>query len=161
MQIINHFSFLLAAGVILLVTGWIILQRSRGATRWLSLAALLFGLILSYGLFSPGPGEMGQDINLDARLENDRPVLLEFESPFCLGCMAAQPLVDQIVQAHSGQLDVVQVNILLPGSAGLRDRFRIQFTPTFVYLTRLGEESWRSVGTVDPELVRATLEQDS
>ncbi len=161
MQILNHFSFLLLAGLILLVGGWIILQRTAGATRWLSLGALALGLVASFWFFNPGPGTAGAEDILLGLTEEARPVLLEFESPYCLGCIAAQPLVDEITRRFAGELDVIQVNILSADSAGLKDRFQVQFTPTFILLDAQGEESWRSIGTVDPEQLQASLSGDS
>jgi thiol-disulfide isomerase/thioredoxin len=160
MQIINHFSFLLLAAAMLLIGGWIILHRTMGLTRWLSLGALTLGLIFSYSIFSPGPGDTTADITQSLRA-GAKPVLLEFESPFCLGCIAAQPLLDQIKREHADQLEVVQINILSPDSARLKDLYRVQFTPTFVFLTTQGEEAWRSIGAVDPEQVRSSIEGDS
>lgn len=157
MQVINHFSFLFVSGALLLIVGWAILHRTAGVARWLSLAALMAGIIFSYSLFTPGPGDATPELTLVDLQENAAPTLLEFESPFCLGCIAAQPILDGIRREHAGRLDVVQINILAPGSEHLKDRFAIQFTPTFVFLTGKGEEAWRSVGTVDPEQVRSSL----
>jgi thiol-disulfide isomerase/thioredoxin len=157
MQILNYFSFLLLAGLILLVGGWVILQRTAGATRWLSLGALTLGLIAAFWFFNPGPGTAGAEDLLAGPNEDGRPILLEFESPYCLGCIAAQPLVDEITRRFAGELDVIQVNILAADSASLKDRFQVQFTPTFILLDAQGEEAWRSIGTVDPEQLQASL----
>ncbi len=161
MQFINQFSFLILAGLLLLTVGWVILHRTTGAARWLSLGAFTLGLIFSFWIFNPGPGNAVAELDLDNRQVGEGPVLLEFESPFCLGCIAAQSLVGEITREYIGQLDVIQINILAADSARLKDRYRIQFTPTFVFLTAHGEEAWRSIGTVDPEQVRASVTGDS
>jgi thiol-disulfide isomerase/thioredoxin len=158
MQFINQFSFLLLAGVTFVILGWFILRRGDSTTRWAALGALLLGLILSYWIFNPGPGSPYEVAELQPGADRSLPALLEFESPYCLGCMAAQPTVDQIQRQYGAELQVVQVNVLESAAEPLLAHYGFQYTPTFIFIDRSGTEIWRSVGALDPQQVADSLE---
>ena len=158
MQFINQFSFLIFAGTALIILGWIILRSQHPSSRWFALGALLLGLILSFWLFNPGPGDTYNPAELHAGTERAVPLLIEFESPYCLGCMAAQPAVDQVQRQHASGLEVVQVNVLDPAAKPLLSEYGFQYTPTFIFVDTSGAEAWRSVGTLDPQQVALSLE---
>jgi len=159
MAFVNQFSFLLLAGITLLLVGWLILRSRHATARWAALAALATGLVLSYWIFNPGPGD-SQDLS-GFRPGSPHPtaVLLEFESPYCLGCMAAQSTLDRVRRTYAGDLQVVQVNVLDPGARPLLSAYGFRYTPTFIYIDPSGEERWRSVGTLDPAQVAQTQER--
>ncbi len=71
--------------------------------------------------------------------------------------MAASPVVDGIERQHAGQLIVVRLNVQDPSALPWLSRFGFQATPTFVLLDGSGQETWRSVGSIDPERVAETL----
>ena len=161
MQFVNQFSFLLLAGAVLLILGWIILRSQRSSSRWFALAALLLGLVISYWMFNPGPGTPFNAVELTDGRSRAVPVLLEFESPYCLGCMAAQPSVDQVERQFADELEVLQVNVLDPAAEPLLSHFGFRFTPTFIFIDTQGLELWRSVGTLDPQQVEDSMEGES
>ena len=159
MAFVNQFSYLLLAGITLLLVGWLILRSRNASARWAALAALAAGLILSYWIFNPGPGD---SVDLSGYLPGSThptAVLLEFESPYCLGCMAAQSTLDHVRRTYAGDLQVVQVNVLESSASSLLSAYGFRYTPTFIYLDRSGVELWRSVGTLDPELVAQAQER--
>jgi thiol-disulfide isomerase/thioredoxin len=161
MQFVNQFSFLLLAGAVLLGLGWVILRSQRSSSRWFALVALLLGLVISYWMFNPGPGTSFNAAELNNGRNLAVPVLLEFESPYCLGCMAAQPSVDQVKRQYADKLAVHQVNVLDPAAEPLLAHFGFQFTPTFIFIDIHGIELWRSVGTLDPQQVGQSMEGES
>ncbi|MFN2149319.1 MAG: thioredoxin family protein [Anaerolineales bacterium] len=158
MQFVNQFSFLIFAAIALLVLGWIILRSQHASTRWFALGALVLGLILSFWIFNPGPGDTFDLAGIQPGTDRSVPLLIEFESPYCLGCMAAQPTVDQVRQEYGSQIDIVQINVLDRAAGPLLAAYGFRYTPTFIFIDASGTEVWRAVGALDPEQVAASLE---
>lgn len=71
--------------------------------------------------------------------------------------MAVRPVVDGVEQEYGEELKVIRLNIQDPVGRQVADAYGFQFTPTFVLLDPAGTELWRSVFTLDPEAVRASL----
>ena len=84
-------------------------------------------------------------------------VLLELQSPFWAACAAAQPIVDGIEEEFAGELIVLQVNVQSDTGKDFKRNFG-SFTPTFVFFNEQGEELWRSLGTLDAEQVRDSMQ---
>jgi thiol-disulfide isomerase/thioredoxin len=74
-----------------------------------------------------------------------------------MGCMAAKPIVDGIEREHGERLRVIRVNVQDTAGQALADRYRFEFTPTFVLFDAGGRELLRTVGAVDPAAVRRAL----
>jgi thiol-disulfide isomerase/thioredoxin len=74
-----------------------------------------------------------------------------------MGCMAAKPIVDGIEREHGERLRVIRVNVQDTAGQVLADRYRFEFTPTFVLFDADGHELLRTVGAVDPAAVRRAL----
>jgi thioredoxin 1 len=54
----------------------------------------------------------GTDATFDAEvLKSDLPVLVDFWAPWCAPCRMIAPVVDEIAEAHKGQLKVVKMTI--------------------------------------------------
>jgi len=74
-----------------------------------------------------------------------------------MGCLAVKPVVDRIEIEFIGKLRIIRLDIQSPTGHALADRYRFQYTPTFIFFDGQGEEQWRAVGRLDPELVRQSL----
>ena len=86
-----------------------------------------------------------------------KPCLLEIQSPYCLACVAAKPVVDRLEATSIGSLIVRRVDIQSDEGQKLAKEYDIEFTPTFVFLDAAGREQWRSVGRVDTARVRRSI----
>lgn len=75
-----------------------------------------------------------------------------------MGCQAVKPVVDGIERDYQYQLRVIRVNIQDPKGRQLAEEYDFEYTPTFIFFNRQGQEVWRSVGDLDPEKVRESLE---
>lgn len=82
------------------------------------------------------------------------PLLLEFGSPGCGHCRAAQPLVEEALHARATALPHLRV-IDGPGQP-LGRSFRVKLWPTLVFL-RDGQEVARLVRPRDPLVVQQAL----
>jgi thiol-disulfide isomerase/thioredoxin len=75
-----------------------------------------------------------------------------------MACIAAKPIVDGLESEFGDQLQVVRVDV--QSSSG-RDFAREYgtFTPTFVFFDPHGMELWRTVGSLDADQVRQSINQ--
>jgi thiol-disulfide isomerase/thioredoxin len=156
---INHYSFLLAAVVCVGALAIFVIRRGIRRNDLTALGALALGFVVAFLLLRPVSSGLGEADQVRARIGAGAPVLLELQSPYCLGCMAARPVVDRIERAHAERLDVLRVDIQDPAGRELAAEFASQFTPTFIFFDGDGLEQWRTVGAVDPLAVSQSLAQ--
>lgn len=85
------------------------------------------------------------------------PVLLEFQSPYCILCAQIKPAVDELEREFDNQLHVIRLNVREPAGRELARVYGFEFTPTFIYFDAQGNEVWRVIGGFDPQLARDSL----
>lgn len=158
MALINQYSFLLVSLVAIGLLALLLLRDGARGSDWVALGSLALGLLLAYSLLQPGRSTAGEAQEVINRIGAGQPVLLELQSPYCLGCMAARPLIDRIEREHAGQLVVIRLNVQEAAGHTFAERIGLRATPTFVFFDSRGEEKWRTIGAVDPTLVRQSLE---
>jgi len=160
MQFFNHYSFLLVAAFS--AAGYLGYALRRGLLKQdlLALGALLIGFSVALLLFQPLDSEhtAGQIPELAQEREV---VLIQFESPFCLGCMAAKPLVGSLLQQTGDEMAFVPVDVLDPAADRFVRQYAVQFTPTFILLDSDHKELYRSIGTVDSNTILAILQRSA
>lgn len=88
-------------------------------------------------------------------LEAGAPVLIDFYADWCAPCRMVAPFVDELAQAHVGQLLVGKVDTDRAPDVAMR--YGIRSIPTLIVF-RDGEEVDRSLG-FEPDKVRALVEQ--
>ena len=66
--------------------------------------------------------------------------------------------MDGIEQDYAGRLLVIRLNIQEEVGRELAPLFGFEFTPTFIFFDAQGTELWRSVGDLDLERLRQSLE---
>jgi thiol-disulfide isomerase/thioredoxin len=157
MTLVNQYSFLWITALALGLTAYFLLRLGKPEDAWLPLGALAAGLILAFMLFSPGRQAVVPGVDVEGQIGVGTPVLLEFQSPYCIACMAAKPLVDQIEKDHAGRLVVLRLNAQDASRRTLAARFGFAYTPTFVLLDADGQMLMRRVGAIDPAEVAAAL----
>ena len=85
-------------------------------------------------------------------------MLLEVQSPYCLGCVAMKPAVDRLEKELRGKLVVRRVDIQSAEGRKLASQYGIEATPTFIFFDEVGREQWRSTGQLDAVRVRTSLQ---
>lgn len=158
MAFLNQFSFLLVAGVLLFLLVLYLRRRGPAEGSMMALLALLIGLTFAFVFFRPVGSENVSSSSIDDLSLSGKPILMEFQSPFCVACMAAEPIVKQLEYEYEDDLEVIRVNVLDEEAESLLRRYRFQYTPTFILLNERGEEIWRTVGILDPERLTTILE---
>ncbi|MGA9534084.1 MAG: thioredoxin family protein [Anaerolineales bacterium] len=154
---VNHYSFPLLFGIVGLVVAVLLLRDGIQRNDLLALAALLAGFILAFSLFSAGSGTDDELQTIQAEIGAGQPVLLEIQSPYCLGCAAAKPIVDSIARQHPN-LRLIRVDILQPVGRALADRYQTRVTPTFLFFDGDGQILLRTYGAVDPQAIDRLVE---
>lgn len=155
---VNHYSFPLLFAVVGLVLAVFLLRDGVRLPDILALGALLLGFLISYRAFSAGESTTDRVQDVEAAIGGGRPVLLEIQSPYCLGCAAAKPIVDRIESEHD-DLRVIRLNIQEPAGATLARRYGSQLTPTFLLFDEGGREQLRAIGAIDPQAVARQLSE--
>ena len=72
--------------------------------------------------------------------------------------MRAEPVVNRLREELDGRLMILQLNVHDAPNEEVLEELNAQFTPTFVLFDQGGQEVWRTVGTLDPDLVRQLVE---
>ena len=149
MQFFNHYSALIIPAMLFLIAVMVVKRRGGQKRQWL----ILGGMTLVYIAVWLGLRPVATGLVDDG----GRPVLLEVQSPYCLGCVALKPAVDRLENELRGKLRVRRVDIQSAEGQKLVTEYGIEFTPTFIFFDTSGKEQWRSVGQLDAARVRATL----
>lgn len=74
-----------------------------------------------------------------------------------MGCLAAEPVVNGLKTELAGQMIVLQVDVSTPAGKEISTQFNAFGTPTFIFFDAEGNETWRTIGALDPEKVRASV----
>lgn len=154
----NQYSFPLLSVALAFVAGLLLLTRKPKWNDYLAFAVIVGGLALAWGVLSPRQTELTRGSReVQEMIGAGTPVLLEFQSPYCMSCTAIRPTVDALEQELAGQLHIIRLNIQDPIGRELTAVYGFEFTPTFIFFDAEGNEAWRQVGSLDPQRVRDTL----
>ena len=145
MQFFNHYSVPII-GLLIFV---IVFSAVRRRGKWWVLAGVMVVYVGAYFALRPVARPVMQVAG--------KPLLLEVQSPYCLGCVAMKPAVDRLENELGDKLVVRRVDIQSDEGRQLVKQYPIEFTPTFIFFDVTGREQWRSVGQVDAAQVRASL----
>ena len=155
----NQYSFIIAAAAIFLVAAIFLLSRKPRWQEFLSLGLIGVGLIAAWVVLHPVQTPLMENAQkVQDQIGQGMPVLLEFQSPYCIGCTRAKPIVDKLQADYQGKLLVIRLNVQESVGRELGARYMFNFTPTFIFFDAQGNELWRSVGSIDPDQVRQSLE---
>lgn len=158
-MVFNQYSVLLAAFGILAVAALVLFRKKPRLTDWLAFLLLAAGLFGGWMILRPTQTQlMGEAAVVRASIGAGQPVLLEFQSPYCVACVAIKPTVDALEQELEGRLRVIRLDVQSPVGRELAPLFGFQFTPTFIYFDAQGVERWREVGSLDVERVRQSVQ---
>ena len=65
--------------------------------------------------------------------------------------------MDGLERDLQGELKVIRLDVNSEAGRELGARWRAGFTPTFILFDGAGRETWRTLGALDPGVVRAAL----
>lgn len=68
-----------------------------------------------------------------------------------------KPVVDRLEEETKGRLNIIRLDIHNRIGRQIAADYGFQYTPTFVFLDAQGVEVWRSIGSLDIDLVLSSL----
>jgi thiol-disulfide isomerase/thioredoxin len=161
----NQYSLLIVSLGLIVVAGLILLTNKPKWNDYLAFGVIVVGLFVTWNVLRPRETPLMDNARtVTALIGAGTPVLLEFQSPYCIACAQIQPAVDQLeaeldAEISIGkQLHIVRLNVQDDVGRELAAAYDFEFTPTFILFDSQGNEMWRSVGTFDPQMVRDSLQ---
>ena len=155
---VNQYSFILLAIGLLIVAGIILLTRKPRWNDYLAFGVIVGALLLAWVIVHPRETPLMDDASMVQKLIGaGTPVLLEFQSPYCISCTAIQPLVDSLEAELGDQVHIIRIDVQESVGRELAPVYAFGFTPTFIFFDAEGHEIWRQVGGLDPQHVRDSL----
>lgn len=82
-------------------------------------------------------------------------VLVEFYASWCPHCRKMMPIVEELKELLSGQVEVYQLEI--DDNRDAADEAGVQSIPTFI-LYRNGEEAWRQSGEMEGDFLLSNIQ---
>ena len=151
MQFLNHYSAPIFGALIFVIVSTAACRRGGKMRDWLVLAGAMAAYAAAWLTLRP--------VAEPALLVAGKPLLLEVQSPYCLGCVAMKPAVDRLETELQDKLIVQRVDIQSVEGRHLMEQYQIEFTPTFILFDRAGKELWRGAGKLDAAAVRSFVEK--
>jgi thiol-disulfide isomerase/thioredoxin len=158
MNPLNQYSFIVIAGLVLLGLGGAFWFTGFTRRKALALALVTAAFIAVWSGLRTGASAYQQPAQAQIVIrEAQRPVLVEFYSDYCAGCLAAKPTLDSLEAELANELTVIRLDVASPAGEDLRGTLKLYATPTFILFDAQGNEIWRRVGTLDPGEVREAV----
>ncbi|MDW8328357.1 MAG: thioredoxin family protein, partial [Anaerolineales bacterium] len=158
LTLLNQFSYVfLAAGLLLGLAAWLALTGL--SRRKLSVFGVtIIALAMIWVWLRPGTGLTPNTVPADLVIRESRtPVLIEFYSEYCIGCLAAETTLDALEAELKGKISVVRLDMSSPTGRRLSAQLNAHFTPTFILFDAEGREIWRAVGELNAAAVRDAI----
>jgi thiol-disulfide isomerase/thioredoxin len=162
---INYYSFLLVSIGIIGGAAMILLSNKPKTNDYISFTIISLIAIMSWIVLHPRQTPLMDDSKIvTSMIGSGTPVLLEFQSPFCISCTQIKPVVDALEQELSSeisigpQIHIIRINVQDKVGKELGSVYGFQATPTFIFFDAQGNELWRQIGNFDPQLVRDSLQ---
>lgn len=154
----NQYSFVLLAAGLIIVAGLILLTRKPKWNDYLAFGVIAGSLLTAWIVLHPRQTPLMNDAQtVKNMIGAGEPVLLEFQSPYCISCTMAKPVVDELESELGDKLHIIRLNVQEPVGRELARVYGFEFTPTFIFFNAQGTELWRQVGEIDPQHVRDSL----
>lgn len=82
MQFFNQNSFVLVSVFITSLAAFFLFRRGMTLQEWITLGAMILGLVLAYIVFNPGQSAVADPQQATKEIGAGKPVLLEMQSPY-------------------------------------------------------------------------------
>lgn len=158
MMIINQFSFVIAAVGFFILIAVLILRQGVDRKRLIVLGIFAASMVGGWFAVRPGPSTLRDLAEFDAALGSGQPIVLEYQSEFCMGCIALQPMVAEMKATYGEDVVFIQVNAYDALGRTLAERYALAVTPTIVYFDASGMEVGRTIATIDAARIEETIE---
>lgn len=156
--LLGEYSFITISAGFTLIAGVILLSNKPRWNDYLAFGAIVVGLIVAWASLHPRQTLLMDDAReVKEIIGAGTPVLLEFQSPYCIRCVSIKPLVDDLELELGDQIHIIRLNVQEQVGMELSPVYGFEFTPTFIYFDSAGNEVWRTIGDFNPQQVRDTI----
>ncbi len=156
--LLGEYSFITISAGFTLIAGIILLSNKPRWNDYLAFGAIVVGLIVAWASLHPRQTLLMDDAReVKEMIGAGTPVLLEFQSPYCIRCVSIKPLVDDLELELGDQIHIIRLNVQEQVGMELSPVYGFEFTPTFIYFDSAGNEVWRTIGDFNPQQVRDTI----
>jgi thiol-disulfide isomerase/thioredoxin len=160
----REYSFAVVALGLAIIAGVILLAKNPKWNDYLAFGAILTALVVAWVIIHPRQTLLMDNAkSVQNMIGSGTPVLLEFQSPFCITCTQIKPVVDKLEAELNSQVSIgvpihiIRINIRETVGMELAPEYDLIFTPTFIFFDAQGNEIWRQIGEFDPQKVRDSL----
>ncbi len=160
----REYSFIIVALGLAIVAGFILLTNKPKWNDYLAFGVIMASLITAWIILHPRQTPLMEDAkSVQAMIGAGTPVLLEFQSPYCITCTQIKPMVDQLEEELNNgttigaPIHIIRINLQEQVGMELAPVYNFVFTPTFIFFDSQGNEVWRMIGEFDPQKVRDSL----
>ncbi len=98
-----------------------------------------------------------QSVPLEVALSNGKPTLVEFYADWCTTCRLMAPMVADLKQDLSGQINFVMLNVDNPKWLPELDQYQVNGIPHFVFADPQGRIQGMAVGEQPESVMRSNL----
>ncbi|MFZ5905096.1 MAG: thioredoxin family protein [Chloroflexota bacterium] len=160
-SLFNQYSAIIVAATLVLLVALVMFTGRKPTWReYAALGVLVAGLVAAWIVLHPRQTPLMEDAKMVQEMIGDgKPVLLEFQSPYCIGCTRLKPVVDELEAEYGQRVLFIRLNIQESVGRELAPVYGFEFTPTFIFFDAQGNELWRSVGELDIEQFRRSVPQ--
>jgi thioredoxin 1 len=146
----QYYSVVWITLVLLVLVGFVLFRNKPRLPEILAFAGIFVSLAGLYFYLRPIQTQLvGEAAEVQAMIGQGTPVLLEFQSPYCVACLAIKPTIDRVEKEYEGRLLVIRINVQEQAGMQLAPIYRFQYTPTFIFIDGNGTEHWRLIGSFD------------
>lgn len=158
--IVDQYSALWIGGAFVLLVALVLFQGRPQARDFVALGVVIAGLVVAWLLLHPRQTPLvGDARTVQSMIGQGVPVLLEFQSPFCIHCTQMKPVVDKLENELGDELRVIRVNAQEEAGRTLAPVYMFEYTPTFLLFDAQGNVLMRQTGDLDTERVKALIEE--
>lgn len=119
--------------------------------------AIVLALAIAYIVLRT-PGDAFASVeDLESRLANGRPTVIEFYSNTCSICLTSKPKVDRLERELEPQAALLRLNVKSDAGQALAYRWQVSGVPTFFVLDGDGEAIYRRAGAPDTDAIKAAV----
>jgi thiol-disulfide isomerase/thioredoxin len=152
------YSLLWVAGILLAAIAIVLLRNKARPPVLVAFLSIVIGLALVYFYVRPVQTPLlGSVAQVKTIISQGKPVLFEFQSPYCIACTSLKPAVDRAEQEYRGRLVIIRLNIQDPIAMELKPIYNFEYTPTFIFFDEQGQERWRTMLSFDEARLSAEM----
>ena len=157
--IVDQYSAVWIGGAFVLLVALVLFQGRPQVRDFIALGVVIAGLVVAWLLLHPRQTPLPEGARtVQSMIGQGVPVLLEFQSPFCIHCTQMKPVVDALENELGDRLQVIRLNAQNEVGRELAPVYMFEYTPTFILFDSQGNELWRQAGDLDTQRVKDLLE---